>query len=66
MPKDEIKIDALRDQLLEVCRSQHVTVSEFESLILKLEKALAKRKIEITDDVMIPECAPLNNYYHSF
>lgn len=60
------KADALRDQILKLCQSQGVTVSEFESLIAKLEKALAKRKTEITDNVLISKDALLNNYYHVF
>lgn len=64
--KPKNKVDALRDKILYLCRAQHVTVSEFESLLMKLEKAVNKRKIEITSDVMIPDCTPLSDYYHSF
>lgn len=62
----EEKVNALRDHILEKCREQGVTISEFERLLMKLSRAKDKRKSEILDALLIPKDKAISDYHHVF
>lgn len=62
----EEKVNALRDHILEKCREQGVTISEFERLLMKLSRAKDKRRLEILDALLIPKDKAISDYHHVF